>query len=125
MSDIDQCTLSAKVRLQVDLEGHSAWVAVARSQPQVVQARVDLAKQLHYALRKAQFTLLSWKGDGGVYYAPQELAGNLDFAVSAASKAAAEFDKWRAQSPDRSSLRFRISVHLAPDVYVHKDRKST
>lgn len=114
-------TYGARVLLQVDLEGHSAWVAAASSKPAVSHARRDFAQTLHQSLATFGFQLLSWKGDGGVYQAQSEGRQCFDFSVEAALQAAADFDAWRHEKPDRSNLRLRISLHHAPDIYIHKD----
>ena len=116
-------SLSARVLLQVDLEGHSAWVERSTSKPDAVRARVELAERLRRKLADHKFELLSWKGDGGVYASrPETGQGDLDFAVDAAFSVAEDFGTWRSLAGDRASLRFRISAHYAGDVYVHKDR---
>jgi hypothetical protein len=111
--------LKACVLLQVDLEGHSAWMANESSKPEVARKRMEFAKQLGKSVTKYGFRLLSWKGDGGVYEAAQDRRGDVDFAVDAASAAAESFAKWRNEDTSRSPLRLRVSIHLASDVYTH------
>ena len=115
--------MESKLLLQVDLEGHSAYMAAHPSKPDAAQSRVEYATVLHKMLDKSHFSLLSWKGDGGVYAADPPTSGRpADFAVRAAEKAAAAFHVWRAKRPDRDVLRFRISLHWAPDLYTYPER---
>ncbi|MBK8069306.1 MAG: hypothetical protein IPK27_17265 [Rhodanobacteraceae bacterium] len=111
--------LKACVLLQVDLEGHSAWMANDPSKPDVARKRVEFAEQLRKSVGTNDFRLLSWKGDGGVYVASRDGRPNVDFAVDAAFAAAHSFSKWRKRAPSRSLLRLRVSIHLADDVYTH------
>lgn len=77
---------------------------------------------LHEELAKHKFTLLSWKGDGGVYHAdPPRGSAPLDFAVTAAKGVAEKTAVWRMESADRNVLRLRISLHWAPDIYTYNE----
>src|ERR1019366_5857877 len=102
MRKTSEFRISARVLLQVDIEGHSSWVSTAASQPAVGEARVDLAERLRRGsppavgevrvdlaerlrrrLSRHGFELLSWKGDGGVYASrPETGSGNFDFAYN-------------------------------------------
>jgi hypothetical protein len=123
MDQSETVVVHAKVLLQVDLEGHSAWLRAARSKPEAVSERITLAKRLHASLAQFNFDLVSWKGDGGVYAASEDAgAGNFDFSIAAAEAATQVFANWRAENKEsRSVLRLRLSIHYAPKVYVHSD----
>lgn len=118
-NDIAEFKFGARILLQVDLEGHSAWIINASSMPAVSEARMNFAKTLNESMRRHNFNLLSWKGDGGVYHSESEGKANFDFAINAARNVANDFNAWRTKSHDRSNLRLRISLHHAPDVYIH------
>jgi hypothetical protein len=118
MNEKSTLKIDARVLLQVDLEGHTSWMGNAKSKADVAVARFHFAQVMRECLEKKGFTLLSWKGDGGVYHsAPTK--PDFDFAVEAAESSVNAFWTWRAGSQDRKVLRFRISIHYAPDVYMH------
>jgi hypothetical protein len=121
MADMDEFDIGARIFLQVDLEGHSAWMANAKSIPTVVRDRAAFAKALRALLAKRRFALLSWKGDGGVYHLEYKKTNDFTAAVEAAVAAAEEFHRWRGAREDRSKLRLRASLHHAAMVYIHED----
>lgn len=105
----------------MDLEGHSQWLASRVSKPAAAADRIELAEILQGSLKKEGFDLISWKGDGGVYSSdPASGVGSLDFAVTAGQAAAAAFANWRSIRDNRLILRIRISLHWAPDLYIHE-----
>ncbi|MGN6869276.1 MAG: hypothetical protein ACTHMY_12820 [Solirubrobacteraceae bacterium] len=116
-----EISTTAKLLLQVDLEGHSAWLRKADSKPAAVAARVLLAETLTKRLVELSFARVYWAGDGGMYARDATNLPSYDCVVVAAEAAADIFAGWAAEDADRNVLSIRISAHAAYPVYEHAD----
>jgi hypothetical protein len=114
-------TTTAKLLLQLDLEGHSDWLRHADSKPAAVTARVSFAEAVSKRLVGCDFSRVFWAGDGGLFARDATGLPSYDCVVSAAVEAARVFAEWRDESPDRTLLGLRLSAHAAHPLYEHPD----
>jgi hypothetical protein len=103
--------------IQCDLANHSKWIrscAAAGSIPAAFEARQRFAEAAGAAIKPWGFTRMFWRGDGGVFFAPQETA-KADETVEAARAVRDAFLTWQANQEYASlgvkGLAVRISCH--------------
>src|SRR6185436_14007133 len=96
------------VVLQVDIGGHSSWLAseYRRSYFKPCQERSALAKSLIKELSLLGYNLVFWAGDGGAFAAEMSASGHPQYVCKAADNA---FDLFRAWKRNKT-LEFRVTA---------------
>lgn len=109
-------SVSNVILFQVDLAGHSAWVARSPTDLETVQARGDFATRLQHALSFTRFDRLNWLGDGGLFV---RQCNNYEDAESVCAAAEATFRVFNAWRQPEWNVQLRVSATLAESVYTH------
>ena len=119
----DDVHIEPKLLLQLDLNGHSAWMRNAEFVGTAVQARIEFAERVTAKLKSPyKFARVFWGGDGGLFARGLgRSTSNYDIAVDAAKAVVTIFEDWRSEVEDRRALQLRVSLHFAPEIYVHED----